>query len=479
MGLVLACAPHREPTPAAGTQEVVAVTPAEPATIEVRAEWPGSSAAEVERSLVIPLERALQGVPNVTRIASSAGADRATLVLTLDARADPGRTRKIVYDALARARKTLPEDVFPVIGSDLAAPASALVFALTSTTADSMQMHRIAEDLRQALGRLPGVDAVETCGGREPRLVVALDPARMSALRVTASTVVEAVKTGLRDDRGVNLGGLSVVGTRSMDELMALVVVPGRQPVLLRDLASITLEPAIRDCEARRSDGALAVIGRVHAWRGADLEALHATLRAELAVRRRGLPPGVELAVFAAPPLRFALGLEVAQDLAGTVAHASETIGAALAAGRVARLAFVQATASSPMAMGLDGELLLASEGIDAAAIITLESRLDSLVGVHLRGLQGDPSQLGFRILGDELDTARQIARAAAEAAAKWPGVLRAEAQEGEGLELVLDLRREALARLGLTASDVMLMLAAALDGAPAGQSRWRARACR
>lgn len=471
--LLLACAPHREEAPVATTTAITkppVVVPPEPVTIEVFAEWPGQGVLEVERALARPLESALREVAGVKRIHSSARMGLATIVLTLDPRADRRLSRAAVDDHLALARRSLPSDVFPSIGPDLASPASALVFALTPTMADSMQLHRVARALREALVVIPDVGEVELCGGREPRLLVTLDARRLSAYRLPIPAVVQALASSLGDEPRAPAGLLAVSATRSMEALMAVRVRPGEPAVTLGDVASITVDGATPVCDAARIGGGLAMVGLVRARHGADLQAMAAAVRAELAARRSELTAqGVTLDVFAASPLRFMLDLPVHEDPAGAKITASRSIAEELRAigpGYAARPAFLRVTTAPRI--DFDAELILESTGLGAADIAALEQRLSSSEAV-MRGQLYEPSSLRFWITGEEIAANRQIAEKAAELVTGMSGVVYATARDPLAPGHVLAIKRERLAELGLSVAELGVTLAAAVDGASAG----------
>ena len=468
IALVLACTPHREEPRAVEASPVVA--PPEPLTIEVHAEWPGADVLAVERSLVVPLERALQGVPELTRIHSVARVDRATLVLTLDARADPGLSRATVHERLAAARTSLPDDVVPVIGADLAPPAEALVFALTAST-DSMQLHRSAEALREALAVLPGVGAVETCGGREPALIVAVDPERLRATGVSVAAVVSALMRDLGDDHQ----------TRSIADLQALRI---SGAVTLRDLASVAVTARGRDCDGARVAGGPAVLGQVRAHRGADPQVLAAQVRARLAAWRSEAPVGFELVVPAAAPLRLALEWTASTRPSEALTAMSRAVAGALTAAGPAladRAAFVRMETPPRGGSAVDAELWFDSSGLDATQLAALEQALAATPELRVRGpgaasVTGelaDPAVLRLRISGEELEVDRRLAREAVEIATSVPGVLRAGVLRDDLWPgLVVVPRRERLAALGLATDELIVTVAAAIDGAEAGLAR-------
>ena len=450
-----------------------AAPPPEPLTIEVHVAAPGRPVTEVEREIAIPLERALGDLPQLMRMHSRSAADRATIVLTLEASADAERSRVLVMERLRAANRSLPDDVIPEIGADLAPPASARVFALSSTIHNSMQLHEVGSRLREALETVPGVAQVELCGGHEARLVVTLDAARLAAHHLALGAMITALRSNLGDQHRPSSGPVAVLGMRDMDELMALVVAPGALPLALRDLASVSAEPGIPECAAARIGGGQVVVGTVRARRGADLEAMDAEIQARLAARTSELPSGFALELSDARPIRFALDLMATADASETLPRASRALAAALGG----RPAVVKATTAVQGGMRIDGELLLASTGLSAADLAMLERGLASLPNIRVRargvadavGTIDDPSVLRFRIRGDELEVDRRLASEAAALVAVVPGVVHAEAREEQQPSFTLTIRPSVLADLGLARDAVRDTIAAALGGVPVG----------
>lgn len=470
--LSLACTPHRvEPAPFEAAERPAETPPVEPMTLEVVARWPDHDAIEIERSVVVPLERTLGHVPGLKRMHSSASAGRATIVLTLDGAAAPWLILAMVDDQIGVAREQLPAEVFPSFAAGLAAPGG-LAFSLSST-GDFMQLQRVTRALREALLVLPGVAEVEVCGGAEARVEVAVDPARLSAHRLSLAALVPVLRDSLREAPGLPADLRVLAGVRSVEELLDVIVTTDDPPVRLRDVASVALARAPGDCEARRVGGGVAVLGLVKPRRDVDLPAFTAAVRAELAARGAKLPMDASLELPTNPPLRLALELTAAAEPAETLARASLAIAEAFTAAGLSlteRAVFLRSPTPSHPGMVVDGELGFDATGLAAAELAGLERRLAALPGVAVRGPIDDPTLLRLRITGAELEVDRRLAREAAEIAARVPGVVRAAARDDQHPELVLELQRERMATYGLGAPELSLTLAAALGGAPVGE---------
>src|SRR3954471_22515744 len=69
-----------------------------PPYVEIQTEAPGLSTEEVESLVSVPLETALTGIPDVKTIRSKSVLGLSSVVLVLDAHADPMRVRQMVQE---------------------------------------------------------------------------------------------------------------------------------------------------------------------------------------------------------------------------------------------------------------------------------------------------------------------------------------------------------------------------------------------
>ncbi len=82
-----------------------------PPTVMVRASYPGASAETIQKSVIVPLEEAINGVEDMTYITSSAAAGSATLSIYIRQGTDPDMAAINVQNKVSRATGLLPSEV--------------------------------------------------------------------------------------------------------------------------------------------------------------------------------------------------------------------------------------------------------------------------------------------------------------------------------------------------------------------------------
>ncbi|HEV7503449.1 MAG TPA: efflux RND transporter permease subunit [Thermoanaerobaculia bacterium] len=270
--------------------------------------WPGASPRAVERSVTAPIERTLRGVAGTAGIESTSR--EGLSIVRLEMRGERlGLVLADVSDRLAALRPTLPERVVPRLSHEVPEAFKADQGFMTLELfgpAGGQALRRLASEVvAPQLRSLPGVAGAEVEGGEEEELLVALDPARMSAHRLRSDAVTtrlaEAFTTrtyGRFSGRGrsVFLVGDGLASTAEAGRL-PLATAPGTgELVRLADIAQVSLAAApFRSIS--RVDGEPAVTIILDRTPGSHLLAVARTVEEALVRARHSLPPGVVLRV--------------------------------------------------------------------------------------------------------------------------------------------------------------------------------------
>lgn len=237
-----------------------AVSAAAAPRVSVTVRYAGAAPDEVERVVVKPIEAALGALDGVDGVRSAswdgAGEVRVTFRVEVDAADALARVRA----ALGGVARSLPSDADMPVVRRLGDAQRWVVVDMPS--ADPELAHRLADMLAADLASLPGVLAVERCGGA-PELAVTLDPAKLAAYGLTARDVQAALArasieqpAGRLEAHGQELA-LRSDGVRSLVDLEHVALAArGDALVRLQDVAQVARVPGPATC---RVAGAAAV----------------------------------------------------------------------------------------------------------------------------------------------------------------------------------------------------------------------------
>jgi len=170
-----------------------------PPTIVVTASYPGATPEVVAKTVAAPIEQEINGVEDMLYMESQSTAEGSmTLTITFELGTDLNTAQVLVQNRVAIAEPRLPEVVRQIgVTVSKRSPDLLMVIHMVSPddTYDQLYISNYALlQVRDALARVDGVGDVRLFGSREYSMRVWLDPERLSALNITASEVVNALR---------------------------------------------------------------------------------------------------------------------------------------------------------------------------------------------------------------------------------------------------------------------------------------------
>lgn len=169
-----------------------------PPKVTVVADYPGANNELMIKSVVIPLERALNGVPGMKYIASDAGNDgEAEVQVIFNLGTDPNQASLNVQNRVASVVNKLPPLVIRE-GVKITREESNMLMYInlfsTDTSADQKFLFNFADiNLLSELKRVDGVGFADILGNREYAMRIWLKPDRMLAYKISTDEVMEAL----------------------------------------------------------------------------------------------------------------------------------------------------------------------------------------------------------------------------------------------------------------------------------------------
>ncbi|HNP53476.1 MAG TPA: efflux RND transporter permease subunit, partial [Ferruginibacter sp.] len=169
-----------------------------PPKVNITAEYPGANGELMIKSVVIPLERAINGVPGIKYIASDAGNDgEATIQVVFNSGVDPNIASVNIQNRVASVINKLP----PIVvreGVKITREESNMLMYVnlysTDPSLDEKFLFNFADiNLLSELKSVDGVGVADILGNREYAMRIWLKPDRMTAYKISADEVLKAL----------------------------------------------------------------------------------------------------------------------------------------------------------------------------------------------------------------------------------------------------------------------------------------------
>jgi CzcA family heavy metal efflux pump len=185
-----------------------------PPRVEVQTPCLGLSAADVEQLVTVPLEDALNGVPELDVMRSSSVPQLSSIELIFEQGTDLLRARQLVQERLAAVAPTLPTWASPpFMMQPVSATSRVMKIGLSSKERSLIELSMISYwTIRARLLRVPGVANVPIWGERLQMLQVQAEPDRMKAHDVSLEQVMDTTADAL-DVGLLKFSNGAVVGT--------------------------------------------------------------------------------------------------------------------------------------------------------------------------------------------------------------------------------------------------------------------------
>lgn len=269
--------------------------------------WPGRSPDLMEDQITYPIVTALISAPNVTVVRGFSDFGYSYVYVLFKDGTDIYWARSRVLEYMSQLAGRLPEGVTPQLGPDATPVGWVFQYALVDTDGEQdLASLRSFQDwyLRYWLRGVEGVAEVASVGGFVRQYQINLDPTKLLGYRLSVADIIEKVRMSNLDVGGrvVEFSGAEyMVRGRgyiksTMDiENIALGVNPSGTPILLRDVATVTLGPDMRRGLVELSGKGEAVGGVVVMRYGQDALKVIEGVREKLKEIEPSLPKGVKI----------------------------------------------------------------------------------------------------------------------------------------------------------------------------------------
>jgi len=170
-----------------------------PPTVVVRTSYPGANPTVIADTVASPLEQQINGVEGMLYMFSQATADGVmTLTITFGLSTDLDKAQVQVQNRVSQALPRLPQEVQRLgVTTEKTSPDLLMVVHLESpdNRYDMLYLANLAIlQVKDELGRLPGVGNVQVFGAGDFSMRVWLNPNKLASHNLTATDVVQAIR---------------------------------------------------------------------------------------------------------------------------------------------------------------------------------------------------------------------------------------------------------------------------------------------
>tara|TARA_B100000315_G_scaffold259397_1_gene315278 strand:- start:4472 stop:7651 length:3180 start_codon:yes stop_codon:yes gene_type:complete len=272
-------------------------------------EWQGRSPDLVEDQITYPLSATLLSAPNVQSVRGQSYMGLSFIYVIFEDGTDMYWARSRVLEYLNSAQGKLPDGVVPTLGPDATGVGWVLQYALVDKSGNNdLADLRGLQDftLRYWLEAVEGVAEVASVGGFVKEYQIQLDPNKLAGYGIPLHKVAHAVRRSNNDVGGRVLEiagheqfirGRGYIQSKQDIEEIAITVGKNGIPVLVRDLAVVSLGPAMRRGLAELDGEGEAVGGTVVMRYGENALDVIERIKQRLEEALPALPEGVEIII--------------------------------------------------------------------------------------------------------------------------------------------------------------------------------------
>ncbi|MBC8367317.1 efflux RND transporter permease subunit [bacterium] len=275
--------------------------------VMILSEAPALGPLDVERQITFPIETVLGGLPDLKQVRSVSKTGLSQVVVVFEDHVDTYFARQLVFERLQMAREQLPHGVEPELGPISTGLGEVYQYTLKSDRHDLTELRTIQDWLvSPRLRSIPGVNEVNSFGGRVRQILVEVDPDRLLKYDLSLGEVVEALAAGNANAGGgfivkhweqENIRSVGLFGSPTDIAEVVLAAEDGT-PVRVSDIATIREGHMTRMGAVSRDGEGEVAAGMVIMLKDENSKEVVERVKEALPAIESSLPEGVSLDAF-------------------------------------------------------------------------------------------------------------------------------------------------------------------------------------
>lgn len=274
--------------------------------VQIITQVPGQAPEEVERTVTLPIEREMSGVPRLTQLRSVSITGLSVVTLTFSDNTNDYFARQQVLERLQNVN--LPANIQATLAPLTNAVGEIYRYVLDAPPDMPLREVRAIQDwvLRPALRQVSGVADIVGFGGAVKEYQVQINPAALRKNNVTIDQVAQALSAnsantggGLlrRGDEALVVRGIGLLNSIEEISQIAVTARAGR-PIVIADVGEVVIGDRPLSGLVAFNERDNVVEGVVQMIKGQNATVIVAALKAEIERLSHKLPPGVKIRPF-------------------------------------------------------------------------------------------------------------------------------------------------------------------------------------
>ncbi len=270
--------------------------------VRVISQLPGQPPEDMERTVTLPIEREMAGIPNLTNVRSVTMTGLSIVTLTFAEGTDNYFARQQTMEKLSTV--VLPIGVQPQLAPLSTAVGEVYRYSIVAPGMSDVDVRTLQDwTIRPALRMTPGVADVVSFGGAIKEFHIEVDPLALRKYQITLNQLSQAVNNGNSSAGGglVRHGDASLVvrsaGLFGSLEDIRKVVIAARQgqSITVGDVAVVSESERPRYGIVAVDQQDSIIEGIVSMTKGGNPSKINAALKARIELLAPKLPPGVKI----------------------------------------------------------------------------------------------------------------------------------------------------------------------------------------
>lgn len=277
----------------------------DPPVITVQTSYTGANSEIIESQITEPLEKNINGIEGVKSISSQSSTGQSTITVEFELGADLEKAANDVRDKTSQAMRSLPQDIDspPTVTKADANSEPIIILATQSSTMNAVELSDYAENvLLEKLQTIPGVSSVMIIGQQKPAMRLWLNPAKMTAYKLTASDIHMALaKENVEMPGGKIRGSTTELTVKTSGRLETeedfnnlIIKQTDSQVVRLSDIGEAVLGPQSEESGSKINGGICVVLALVPLPGANDIQ-IADEFYSRLKQIKQNIPNGMEL----------------------------------------------------------------------------------------------------------------------------------------------------------------------------------------